>query len=105
MPTVEFPRMGTIAQAAAESGVPAYRVRQLCKAGTVRSVQCGRKTLVNLSSLAAWMQRAATAVRYPPGAVMTRKKPPRCWNTETAKKWRKKPASPLHSHFIILKGV
>lgn len=53
MPTVEFPRMGTIAQAAAESGVPAYRVRQLCKAGTVRSVQCGRKTLVNLSSLAA----------------------------------------------------
>ena len=55
MPTVEFPRMGTIAQAAAESGVPAYRVRQLCKAGTVRSVQCGRKTLVNLTSLAAWM--------------------------------------------------
>ena len=37
MPTVEFPRMGTIAQAAAESGVPAYRVRQLCKTGQVRS--------------------------------------------------------------------
>ena len=55
MPTVEFPRMGTITQAAAESGVPAYRVRQLCKTGQVRSVQCGRKTLVNLSSLAAWM--------------------------------------------------
>lgn len=55
MPTVEFPRVGTIAQAAAESGVPAYRVRQLCKTGQVRSVQCGRKTLVNLSSLAAWM--------------------------------------------------
>lgn len=56
MPTVDFPRMGTIAQAAAESGIPAYRVRQLCKVGTVRSVQCGRKVLVNLSSLAAWMQ-------------------------------------------------
>lgn len=56
MPTVEFPRMATISQAAAESGVPAYRIRQLCKAGTVRSVQCGRKMLVNLSSLAAWMQ-------------------------------------------------
>lgn len=55
MATVEFPRMATIPQAAAESGVPAYRIRQLCKAGTVRSVQCGRKTLVNLSSLAAWM--------------------------------------------------
>lgn len=56
MPTVDFPRMGTIAQAAAESGVPAYRVRQLCKAGTVRCVRCGRKLLVNLPSLAAWMQ-------------------------------------------------
>lgn len=58
MSAVEFPRMGTIAQAAAESGVPAYRVRQLCKTGQVRSVQCGRKTLVNLSSLAAWMDGA-----------------------------------------------
>lgn len=56
MVTVHFPRMATITQAAAESGVPAYRIRQLCKMGQVRSVQCGRKVLVNLSSLAAWMQ-------------------------------------------------
>ena len=56
MPTVDFPRMATIPQAAADSGVPAYRVRQLCKTGQVRSVRCGRKVLVNLSSLAAWMQ-------------------------------------------------
>ena len=55
MASLDFPRVATIPQAAAESGVPAYRIRQLCKAGTVRSVQCGRKTLVNLSSLAAWM--------------------------------------------------
>ena len=55
MSKIEFPRMATISQAAAESGIPAYRIRQLCKAGTVRSVQCGRKTLVNLTSLAAWM--------------------------------------------------
>lgn len=53
MSKIEFPRMATISQAAAESGIPAYRIRQLCKAGTVRSVQCGRKTLINLSSLAA----------------------------------------------------
>lgn len=58
MTTANFPRMATIPQAAAESGVPAYRIRQLCKAGTVRSVQCGRKMLVNLSSLAAWMDGA-----------------------------------------------
>lgn len=56
MLSVKFPSMGTIAQAAAESGVPAYRVRQLCKTRQVRSVRCGRKVLVNLSSLAAWMQ-------------------------------------------------
>ena len=56
MSKIEFPRMATISQAAAESGVPAYRIRQLCKAGTVRSVRCGRKVRVNLSSLAAWMQ-------------------------------------------------
>ena len=55
MMAVDFPRMASIPQAADESGVPAYRIRQLCKMGQVRSVQCGRKTLVNLSSLAAWM--------------------------------------------------
>lgn len=58
MTTVDFPRVATIPQAAAESGVPAYRIRQLCKSGQVRSVQCGRKTLVNLSSLASWMDGA-----------------------------------------------
>lgn len=55
MVSVEFPRVASISQAAAESGVPAYRIRQLCKSGQVRSVRCGRKILVNLSSLAAWM--------------------------------------------------
>ena len=55
MMNLDFPRLGTIQQAAEASGIPVYRVRQLCKAGTVRSVQCGRKTLVNLTSLAAWM--------------------------------------------------
>ena len=62
MLSVEFPRVGTIAQAAAESGVPAYRVRQLCKTGQVRSVRCGRKVLV---SLAAWMQGDAEPTQQP----------------------------------------
>lgn len=65
MPPVDFPRMGTITQAAAESGIPAYRIRQLCKAGTVRSVTCGRKTLVNLVSLAQWMQGDAEPTQQP----------------------------------------
>lgn len=65
MSKIEFPRMAPISQAAAESGVPAYRIRQLCKAGTVRSVRCGRKVLVNLSSLAAWMQGDAEPTQQP----------------------------------------
>ncbi len=65
MTTVDFPRMATIPQAAAESGVPAYRIRQLCKAGTVRSVQCGRKMLVNLTSLAAWMDGGTEPPQQP----------------------------------------
>lgn len=56
MSTVDFPRMGTILEASVASGIAAYRIRQLCKTGAVRSVQCGRKTLVNLASLSQWMQ-------------------------------------------------
>ena len=53
--TIDFPVMTTIRQAHVQSGLPVYRIRELCKSGQVRSVQCGRKTLVNLCSLAAWM--------------------------------------------------
>lgn len=55
MSTIDFPVMTTIRQAHVQSGLPVYRIRELCKSGQVRSVQCGRKTLVNLCSLAAWM--------------------------------------------------
>ena len=63
MLSVDFPRMGTIAQAAAESGVPAYRVRQLCKTGQVRSVRCGRKVLVNLCCKSAQGRNGADGAR------------------------------------------
>ena len=75
MLSVEFPRVGTIAQAAAESGVPAYRVRQLCKTGQVRSVRCGRKVLVNCC-MDAGRRRADATARYPPGGDMNRKSRP-----------------------------
>ena len=65
MTSLDFPMMGTIQKAAEASGIPVYRVRQLCKAGTVRSVQCGRKTLVNLSSLAAWMDGGTEPPQQP----------------------------------------
>lgn len=91
MMNLDFPRLGTIQQAAEASGIPVYRVRQLCKAGTVRSVQCGRKTLVNLTSLAAWMDGGEPPPQ--PGihrVVMTTKiAVQRVAARQTAKGWRK----------------
>ena len=91
MSKIEFPRMATISQAAAESGIPAYRIRQLCKAGTVRSVQCGRKTLINLSSLAAW-RTAASRHSSPVSAGLAyenKKATQRVTARQTAKEQRK----------------
>ena len=42
MMNLDFPRLGTIQQAAEASGIPVYRVRQLCKAGTVSSAGARR---------------------------------------------------------------
>lgn len=50
MSKIEFPRMATISQAAAESGIPAYRIRQLCKIGQVRS----RRAFLKNPGGAAW---------------------------------------------------
>lgn len=53
--TIEFPAMATVRDAAAKSGLAVYRIRQLCKSGAVGSISCGNKILVNLGSLAAYM--------------------------------------------------
>lgn len=65
MNTIDFPAMGTIRQAHEESGLPVFRIRELCKSGQVKSVQCGRKTLVNLCSLAAWMNGSTQQPQKP----------------------------------------
>lgn len=65
MNVIDFPVMGTIRQAHAQSGLPVYRIRELCRSGQVRSVQCGRKTLVNLCSLAAWMNGSTQQPQKP----------------------------------------
>ena len=83
MPTVEFPRMGTITQAAAESGVPAYRVRQLCKTGQVRSVRCGRK----LRGCRATQSRRSNPVSA--GWGYEQKKPPSVLQHARRQGWRK----------------
>lgn len=52
---VIFPRMGTIKEAADASGLAVYRVRQLVASGRIRYVKAGRRILVNLDSLARYL--------------------------------------------------
>ena len=52
---MEFPTMSSITNAAKASGLAVYRVRQLCKEGRIKFICCGRRTLVNMESLAAYL--------------------------------------------------
>lgn len=52
---VRFPHMGTIKEAADASGLAVYRVRKLVSSGQVRYIKAGRRILVNLDSLAHYM--------------------------------------------------
>lgn len=52
---VLFPRMGTIKEAAETSGLAPYRVRCLVASGRIRYVKAGRRILVNLDSLAHYL--------------------------------------------------
>lgn len=53
--TVYFPRMGTIKEAADASGLAVYRVRRLVASGRISYVKAGRRILVNLDSLARYL--------------------------------------------------
>ena len=50
-----MPTMAGITDTAAKSGLSVYRIRVLCADGSIRSVRCGRRILVNLDSLAAYL--------------------------------------------------
>lgn len=50
-----FPRMGTIKEAADASGLAVYRVRRLVSSGKIRYIRAGRRILVNLDSLARYL--------------------------------------------------
>lgn len=52
---VLFPRMGTIKEAADASGLAIYRVRHLVASGKIRYIRAGRRILVNLDSLARYL--------------------------------------------------
>ena len=58
--TVLFPHMATIREAAAASGLAVYRIRQLVSAGQVKHIHAGRRILVNLDSLARYMEQGET---------------------------------------------
>lgn len=66
---VMFPHMGTIKEAAAESGLAVYRVRKLVASGQVRYIKAGRRILVNLDSLARYMEQGEQQVTAAPGGI------------------------------------
>ena len=69
VPDVYFPRMAGPNDAAAASGLAVYHIRRLVKEGTVKSIRCGRKILVNLDSLAAYMNGSAQQQSVTAGGV------------------------------------
>lgn len=67
--TVYFPHMGTVKEAAAASGLAVYRVRQLVAAGKVKHINAGRRILVNLDSLAQYMEQGEPQEQTNPGGM------------------------------------
>lgn len=57
---MSMPTMAGIPDAAAKSGLSVYRIRVLYADGSIRSVRCGRRILVNLDSLAAYLNGTDT---------------------------------------------
>ena len=53
--SVRFPHMWTVHEAAEASGLAKSHIRRLLADGTVRSVRAGRRILVNLDSLARYL--------------------------------------------------
>lgn len=46
--TIIFPTMVTVKEAAKASGLAVFRIRQLCKEGKVKHINCGRRILIQL---------------------------------------------------------
>ena len=57
---MKLPTMAGIPDAVTKSGLSVYRIRVLCADGSIRSVRCGRRILVNLDSLAAYLNGTDT---------------------------------------------
>lgn len=58
---MSLPTMCSVTDAASRSGLAVYRVRVLCAEGAVQSIRCGRRILVNMDSLASYLNGDTTA--------------------------------------------
>ena len=56
--TIRYPNMGTVKRAAEIYGLSPSYIRRLCKTGKIRYVNAGHMWLVNLDSLARYLNRA-----------------------------------------------
>ncbi len=66
---VYFPRMASVREAAAASGLAVYRIRQLVSTGQVKYIHAGRRILVNLDSLARYMEQGEPQAQTNPGGM------------------------------------
>ena len=66
---VAFPRMGTIKEAASASGLAVYRIRRLVASGKIRYIRAGRHILVNMDSLARYLNTGDQPVPSDPGGM------------------------------------
>lgn len=67
--TVAFPRMGTIKEAASASGLAVYRIRRLVASGKIRYIRAGRHILVNMDSLARYLNTGDQPEPINPGGM------------------------------------
>lgn len=61
--SIHLPTMVSIKDAADQTGLSPYYLRQLCRSGRVRYVVAGHRWLVNLDSLAVYFEHGDPAGR------------------------------------------
>ena len=54
--TIIFPRMVSVKAAAEEAALPEHFIRQLVRGNKIKHVRAGRRILINLNSLASYLQ-------------------------------------------------
>lgn len=65
----EIPRMRTIKEVAAETGLAVYHVRRLCKEGKVVAILSGSKYLINLDKLIEYLNTGEPQKQEEPGKI------------------------------------